>query len=128
MHVFAPHLKGTFPLGWTYEIFDLHLLELARAEQEIARRYFVAERLPYLCDSERQLRVERVDDILEVDENAASRLGAQIRNGRIVLACTYLRLEHHIELAHRPEISAAVRTFFFTLVGAESAFALLALD
>jgi hypothetical protein len=37
------------------EVLDLHLLELARAEREVAGRDLVPERLADLCDAERQL-------------------------------------------------------------------------
>ena len=42
------------------EIFHLHLLELAGAKDEIARRDLVAKRLADLGDAERQLAARRV--------------------------------------------------------------------
>src|SRR5882724_12914549 len=50
-----PLLMCRFVFAWFDEIFHLHLLELARAKDEIARRYFVAKRLAHLRDAERQL-------------------------------------------------------------------------
>ena len=41
------------------EVLDLHLLELARAEDEVARRDLVAERLADLRDPERHLVTKR---------------------------------------------------------------------
>ena len=59
------------------EELDLHLLELARAEGEVARRDLVAEALAHLGDAERHVDAAAVDDVLEVDEDALRRLGTQ---------------------------------------------------
>src|SRR5579871_6716240 len=52
-------------LGMAEEL-DLHLLELATAEREVAWRDLVAEGLADLRDAERHLDPGRVDDILEL--------------------------------------------------------------
>jgi hypothetical protein len=49
------------------EILHLHLLELAHAEDEIARADLVPERLPDLGDPERDLLLRALLDVLEVD-------------------------------------------------------------
>ena len=70
-------------LGMAEEL-DLHLLELARAEGEVARRDLVAEALADLGDAERDADAAAVEDVLEVDEDALGRLGPQ--EGRLLLA------------------------------------------
>jgi hypothetical protein len=55
------------------EELDFHLLELARAEREVARRDLVAETLADLRDAERHADARAVDDVLEVDEDALRR-------------------------------------------------------
>ena len=59
------------------EELDFHLLELARAEGEVARRDLVAKALADLRDAERNADPRAVDHVLEVDEDALGRLGAQ---------------------------------------------------
>src|SRR5690348_11295622 len=61
-----------------HEIFDLHLLELARAEDEVARGYFITESFSLLRYTEWHVRVQRVYDIAEIRENSLRRLGPQI--------------------------------------------------
>jgi hypothetical protein len=85
------------------EVFHLHLLELARAEDEVARGDLVAERLADLGDAERQLHAAGVDDVLEVHEHALRRLGPQVGDGRGVGHGADVRLEHHVERARRGE-------------------------
>ena len=87
----------------TDEVLHLHLFELADTEDEIARGYLVPERLPYLRDTERQLRVSRVDDILEIREDGARSLRSQVRDCRIILNGTDPRLHHHVVAARRRE-------------------------
>src|SRR5690606_10507065 len=67
------------------EELDLHLLELARAEDEVAGRDLVAERLADLADAERRLLARRRDDVREVHEDALGRLGAEIVQARLVV-------------------------------------------
>src|SRR5437868_4754552 len=50
-----PFLVRGFIFAGLNEIFHLHLLELARAKDEIAGRHFVAKRLADLRDAEREL-------------------------------------------------------------------------
>src|SRR5687767_12307064 len=59
------------------EEFDFHLLELARAEREVAWRDLVSETLANLCDAKRHPHSSAVTDVLEVGENSLSRLGSQ---------------------------------------------------
>src|SRR4029453_17909835 len=67
------------------EELELHLLELARAEDVVARRQLVAEAAPDLADAERHLDARRVEDVLEVVEHPLRRLRTEIRL-RLVVA------------------------------------------
>ena len=64
------------------EELHLHLLELARAKDEVAGRDLVAERLADLGDAERRLLAAELQDVLEVDEDALRGLGAQVGDRR----------------------------------------------
>ena len=65
-------------LGGRDEELHLHLLELERAEDEVARRDLVAERLADLRDAERRLATRELRDVLEVDEDALRGLRPQV--------------------------------------------------
>src|SRR5438552_17321800 len=94
-----------------HEELDLHLLELARAEDEVARRDLVAERLADLCDAEGQLASRRLQQVVEVDEDALRRLRPQVRDGGVLFHRPHERLEHQVELAWRRQLPlAAIRT------------------
>ena len=80
------------------EELQLHLLELAHAEDEVARGDLVAEALADLADAERQLFARRALDVVEVDENALRRLGTQIHGVLRVLGHALERLEHQVKL------------------------------
>src|SRR3989338_8373634 len=127
-HCFSPRLEAFLPLVRAHEIFDFHLLEFARTKDEVARRYLVPERFPYLRDAERQFRMETVDYIFEVHENPASGFRTKIRNRGLIFCCANMRLEHHVELPDVAERPAAFRTFLLNLIRAEPAFAFFALD
>src|SRR4029450_4377485 len=74
----APVLVPLHRLGRVAEELDLHLLELAASESEVPRVDLVAERLPDLSDAERQLQPRRVEDVLEVGEDALSCLRSEV--------------------------------------------------
>ena len=59
-----------------HEVLHLHLLELERSEDEVARSDLVAERLAGLRDAERRLATRDLGDVLEVDEDALGGLRA----------------------------------------------------
>ena len=61
------------------EELHLHLLELARAEGEVAGGDLVAEALAHLGDAERDPHPLRVEHVLEVHEHPLGRLGTQER-------------------------------------------------
>ena len=89
------------------EELELHLLELADAEDEVARRDLVAEALADLADAERDLAARRALDVLEVDENALRGLGAQIHLGGRVLGHALVGLEHEVEFADIGKVALA---------------------
>src|SRR6188472_568789 len=81
------------------ELLHLHLLELARAEDEVAGRDLVAEALADLGDAERRLLAGAGHDVLEVQEDALRRLRAQVVQAGLVLDHPEVGLEHHVEVA-----------------------------
>src|SRR5438105_847104 len=80
------------------EEFHLHLLELARPEDEVARRDLVAEGLTGLCNTERWLLARGGQDVAEVQEDALRGLRSQVGQAGLVLDRTEMRLEHPGEL------------------------------
>src|SRR6185295_10017239 len=95
-------------LGWRHEELHLHLLELAGAEDEVARGDLVAERLPDLRDPEGRLLAREGHHVLEVDEDALRRLRAQVDLGALARDRADVGLEHQVELAWLGELAAAL--------------------
>jgi hypothetical protein len=121
--VLEPMLIGAGP----DEIFYLHLLEFAHAEDEVACGYLVPEGFTHLGDSEGKLLSSGVKHILEVDEYTLRRLGTQVGYRCLILHRAYEGLEHEVEHAGLSELAAASRTFpVFDVVGAPALLALLA--
>ena len=81
------------------EELDLHLLELAGAEDEVAGVDLVAEALADLGDAEGSLHAAGVDDVAEVGEDALGGLGAEIGLARLVVDGANVGLEHQVEVA-----------------------------
>ena len=79
-----PVLVPLLRLGRRDEELHLHLLELARAEDEVAGGDLVAEALADLSDPERRLLAGELEVVLEVEEDPLSGLGAQV-DGRALL-------------------------------------------
>src|SRR5204863_2174772 len=92
------------------EELHLHLLELARAEDEVPRRDLVAERLADLRDAERHFLAARLLHVEEVHEDSLRRLRPQIDDGRRLLEGTHEGLEHQIELPRLGELAGRVLT------------------
>src|SRR5207248_7618428 len=87
--------------------------------------------LPNLRDTEGQLSVGRIEDILEVDEYALRRFRPQVGDVFFALDGTDCRFEHQIERAwFRQVVHAAFGTFFIRLhlIGAKTLFAFAAID
>ena len=80
-HQYSNHFG---PFG-RHEELHLHLLELARAEDEVAWGDLVAERLAHLGDAERRLLAARLQHVDEVHEDALGRLGPQVGHRALVL-------------------------------------------
>ncbi|GAA2772815.1 hypothetical protein GCM10020219_048590 [Nonomuraea dietziae] len=97
--VLVPLLVGS---GLDEEL-HLHLLELAGAEDEVARRDLVAEGLADLADAERDLLARRLLHVGVVDEDALRRLGTQVGQARLVLDRAEVGLQQAAELARLGE-------------------------
>ena len=115
--VLNPPLVNLLVRPRLHEVLDFHHLELARAEDEAARRNLVAERLADLRDAEGQPLARRVQHILEVHEYALRRLGPQKRDRCVVFNGPYECLEHQVEVARLGQLAAAIRALaLFELV------------
>src|SRR5690606_12368315 len=87
------------------EELHLHLLELARPEDEVAGRDLVAESLADLCNAERNALAAGVEDVQEVDVAALRSLRAQVDDRRVFLDWPHERLEHEVEAAGLREVA-----------------------
>ena len=85
------------------EELHLHLLELAGAEDEVARRDLVAERLADLADAERDLLARGLQHVAVVDEDALRGLRPQVRQARLVLGRSKVGAEQSVEHARLGE-------------------------
>src|SRR5262249_28476670 len=81
------------------KVLHLRLLELSVAEDELSGRDLVTEGLAALCDPKGQLLPGGRLDVLEVDEDALSRLRAQVGDGRLILHRPDVSPEHGVEHA-----------------------------
>ncbi len=79
------------------EELHLHLLELPRAEDEVAGRDLVAERLADLADAERRLAARGRLHVQEVREDALRGLRAQVVQALVGLDRTEVGLEQAVE-------------------------------
>src|SRR3954468_4543714 len=91
------------------EELHLHLLELERAEDEVAGRDLVAERLADLRDAERRLLARVLERLLEIEEDALRRLGPQEDGRGVLLHRPDVGLEHQVERARLAQLAAALR-------------------
>src|SRR5262245_57128871 len=105
----APELIPLRRLRGMTEELDLHLLELARAEGEVARGDLVAEALAHLRDAERHPDARAVYDVLEVDEDPLGRLRPQERRILLTAQRPNDRLEHQVKLARGSQRSERLR-------------------
>ena len=87
------------------EELHLHLLELERAEDEVAGRDLVPERLADLRDPERRLAARDLEHVLVVDEDALRGLGAEVDLRAGLLDGADARLEHQVELARLGQVA-----------------------
>ena len=133
-----PVLEPPRRLVGRHEELHLHLLELARAEDEVAGRDLVAEALADLGDPERRLLARELQVVLEVEEDALRGLGAQVDGRALLLDRPDRRLEHQVEVARLGQVAvgrlagvlgglaAALR--LVEVVGAEAQLARAAVD
>jgi hypothetical protein len=103
-----PVVVPTLCLGGRHEELHLHLLELERPEDEVARGDLVAERLTDLRDSERRLLAGVLEGGLEVEEDALRGLGSEVHGRAGVLHRADRGLEHEVELARFREVAVGV--------------------
>ena len=89
------------------EEFALHLLKLARAEREVARRNLVAEGLAHLAHAEGQLAARGALHIGKVYKNALRSFGPQVACAGRILCYADSRFEHQVEFADGREIVLA---------------------
>src|ERR1043166_1331782 len=91
------------------EEFQFHLLELARAECEVAWIDLVAEGLADLADAERDLLTRNIKHVLELHEDGLGSFRAQV--GHILRALDWpdVGLEHEVELARLGQEAAVLR-------------------
>ena len=121
MRVVHPVLVPLLGLVRRDEELDLHLLELARAEDEVAGRDLVAEGLADLRDPERRLLAGELQDVLEVDEDPLRGLGPQEDLGAGLLDRAHVGLEHQVEAHRVRQVAAALGALDLALgvLGAE---------
>ena len=119
------------------EKLQLHLLELARAEGEIARRDLVAKRLADLRNAERDFLPRSLQHVLELRENRLRGFRAEIGDVLVRFERPTMRLEHQVEgprlgllaVAGVHHLAWFLRAGNFVgLVGAETALARFAVN
>ena len=89
---FEPFVGEAHAVVRVAEVFDFHLLELARAEGVVARVDFVAERFAHLRDAERELDAVRIEHVFVLAEDRLGGLRAEV--GDVATCGTHVRFEH----------------------------------
>ena len=103
----APVLEP-FQIGAGFaEKFQLHLLEFAHTEDEVAGRDLVAEGLADLTDAERQLAPGGALHIHKVGKDALRGFGTQIHRVFRILGNTLEGFEHQVKLPDVGEVVLA---------------------
>ena len=95
----------------SHEEFHFHLLELAGAEDEVARSDLVTEGLAHVGDAERRLGTRRSHHVLEVHENALCGFRTQVVQRVLVFDRSEVGAQHHVEVARFGPVAtgAAIR-------------------
>lgn len=111
-----------------HEIFQLRLFKLAHAENEVARRDLVAERLADLGNAERQLAGSGVNHVLKLGKDSLCGFRPQIAEEEPSSTGPIAVLKHQVERPRFGQVGrAAVGALaVFDVVGAETAFAFAA--
>ena len=124
-----PRLVPLLVLTGLYEELDLHHLELAGAEYEVAGGDLVTEGLADLRDAEGGPSAGGGDDVVEVYEDTLGGLRPEEGKAAVVLDGSEAGREHLVEVTRLGEIAAAVgAAALFELVLAPAHTALPALD
>ena len=129
-----PVFEQLHPLLGPAKIFQLHLLELAGAEGEVAWINFVAKRFPDLGDAERQFLARHFEDIFELNEDCLRCFRTKISHRRFVLGRAHVGLEHQVKRARLSQIFAtAIRalppfSLVDQLIGAQACLARSTID
>ena len=120
------------------EELDLHLLELAGAEDEVPRGDFVSKALADLGDAERNLDPGGIDHVSEVHEDALGRFRAEIGDGIFVGHRPHIGFKHQVEFPWLGEVAIMMLAHHFAwfvgawdrsdVVGPKSPLALAAID
>ena len=97
--------EGQSVLG-AAEVFDFHLLELARAEDVITRVDFVAESFADLGDAEGEFFARGFEDVLELHEHSLRRFGAEVDEVFVGFQRSGIALEHEVESARFGQIAS----------------------
>jgi len=93
----SPLFKPTIVVTGLHKKLHLHLLELSRPENEIARRDFIAKSLANLCDTKRDLFSGRLHDIQVVHIYSLRCLRPQVDDSRIVFNRPHVCFEHEVK-------------------------------
>ena len=99
------------------EELQLHLLKLAHAEDKVAGGDLIAEGFADLADAGGDLLAGGAHHILEVDEYALRRLGAQIQFAYAVFVYALEGFEHQVKLADAGKILFAADGAFDIVLG-----------
>ena len=95
-----PLAMEALPVGFRGdEVLDLHLLELAGAEDKVARGDLVAEGFADLGDTKGDLDPSGIDDVFIVGEDALGGLGAKVGRGGVIGEGADFSFKHELELA-----------------------------
>src|SRR5438128_11677031 len=94
------------------EKLELHLLEFARTEGEVARIDLVAKRLPNLANAERHFLARNFQHGFELRENGLRGFRAEVGYVFFALDRADIGFEHEVELAGWCEFS----TFTWTIL------------
>ena len=91
------------------EELQFHLLELARAEGEVARGDFVTKGFAHLADAERHFLAGRFQDVLELGKDGLCGLRAKVGDVLFVRDRADVGFEHQVERARRSQVDAGFR-------------------
>ena len=127
-----PVIKPLLHLAGMHEELQIPLLELALAEQEVARRDLVAEGLPDLANAKRYLHARGLQYVFVVQVDVLARFTAQVGLHALALDHADVGFHHQVEGARLGQFATTDRAFVlrqvlrWQVIDAETAFAILA--